>query len=440
MGHKINQVITYENRLENNKARETEIQARNQETTKPECRRGKGGHCAANSRLLRNVLLDYISTFVTHLNMQSSIWVLYLAYCGLNLAQIGIVEGIYHATSIVFEIPSGAVADLLGRKRSMVLSRICIALSCVIMLFARGFWFFALSFAIQALGNNLNSGSEEALVYDSMKCAGEEERYLGVSGRLNMLIEVSQGIATVAGGILAEFSYFWCYSACLVIALLALIPVALMVEAPYAAQGQGGQTVRAVVLQHFRTCAAILRSDSRILRIIAYYSVVFAADTLLFFYSQQYYYELGYNKIQISLILLAVGGASCLGAAMSERLFARFGKGIAKIGAAVTAAAFLAYGFQSLFVSVASFAAAEFFNAALYPVQSEQLNALIPSGQRATLISVNSMFFSVAMIVLFPLVGVAADRCGLVAVLAAVGAALLVFTCVWNVLECGSKR
>lgn len=360
MGHKINQVITYENRLENNKARETEIQARNQETTKPECRRGKGGHCAANSRLLRNVLLDYISTFVTHLNMQSSIWVLYLAYCGLNLAQIGIVEGIYHATSIVFEIPSGAVADLLGRKRSMVLSRICIALSCVIMLFARGFWFFALSFAIQALGNNLNSGSEEALVYDSMKCAGEEERYLGVSGRLNMLIEVSQGIATVAGGILAEFSYFWCYSACLVIALLALIPVALMVEAPYAAQGQGGQTVRAVVLQHFRTCAAILRSDSRILRIIAYYSVVFAA--------------------------------------------------------------------------------AEFFNAALYPVQSEQLNALIPSGQRATLISVNSMFFSVAMIVLFPLVGVAADRCGLVAVLAAVGAALLVFTCVWNVLECGSKR
>ena len=67
--------------------------------------------------------------------------------------------------------------------------------------FARSFWFFALSFIIQALGNNLNSGSEEALVYDSMKFAGQEERYMRVSGRLNMLIEVSQGIATVLGGI-----------------------------------------------------------------------------------------------------------------------------------------------------------------------------------------------------------------------------------------------
>ena len=66
--------------------------------------------------LRKNIVLDYITTFVTNLNMQSSIWVLYLAYCGLNLAQIGLVEGIYHATSIVFEIPSGAVADLIDRK------------------------------------------------------------------------------------------------------------------------------------------------------------------------------------------------------------------------------------------------------------------------------------------------------------------------------------
>ncbi len=76
------------------------------------------------NHLKRNVRLDYISTFITNLNMQSSIWVLYLAYCGLSLAQIGLVEGIYHATSILFEIPSGALADLLGRKRCMILIRI----------------------------------------------------------------------------------------------------------------------------------------------------------------------------------------------------------------------------------------------------------------------------------------------------------------------------
>lgn len=384
------------------------------------------------NRLLRNVALDYINTFITNLNMQSSIWVLYLAYCGLNLAQIGVVEGIYHATGILFEIPSGAVADLLGRKRSMVLSKLCIAVSCIIMLFARSFWFFALSFAVQALGNNLNSGSEEALVYDSMKYAGQEERYIGVCSRLNMIIEVSQGIATVVGGILAEYSYFWCYSACLVIAVLALVPVVLMTEAPYADTQNSRRSVRDTVVGHFRTCYEILRLDRRILKLIIYYSVLFASETLLFFYSQQYYYDLGYNKIQISLILLVMGGVSCIGAVLSGRLYAILGNKTASIGACVIAAAFLVYGFQNLFVSIIAFAVAGFFNAVLYPIQSEQLNSLIPSGQRATLISVNSMFFSIAMILLFPLAGILADRWGLVRVLVGIGGMLIAFLVLWQ--------
>ena len=398
------------------------------------------------NHLKRNVKLDYISTFITNLNMQSSIWVLYLAYCGLSLAQIGLVEGIYHATSILFEIPSGALADLLGRKRCMILSRICIAISCMIMLFAKGFWFFALSFVIQALGNNLNSGSEEALIYDSMKYTGQEDQYINVYGKINFIIEVSQGIATVTGGILAEFSYYWCYSACLIIAALALIPVAFMAEVPLSISSDNDctknsyshsalcsqESIRQMVTFHFKTCFQILKSDIRILKIITYYSTVFASETLLFFYSQQYYFEMGYNKIQISLILLIAGVLSCAGAVASEKLFRRFGEKTAFIGTLAIAIAFVGYGFQNIFLSITVFCIAGFFNSVLYPVQSELLNRLIPSKQRATLISVNSMFFSIAMILLFPLAGMLADKCGLTAVFVGIGVVLLIFTICWN--------
>ena len=44
-----------------------------------------------NLRLKRNVGLDYVHTFLSNMNMQSSIWVLYLAYCGMHLAQIGLL-------------------------------------------------------------------------------------------------------------------------------------------------------------------------------------------------------------------------------------------------------------------------------------------------------------------------------------------------------------
>lgn len=388
-----------------------------------------------DKKIRRNINLDYISTFITNLNMQSSIWVLYLAYCGMNLMQIGLLEGIYHATSIVCEIPSGALADLVGRKKSMMLGRICVTISCIIMLFTRNFWWFAISFLLQALGNNFNSGSEEALVYDSMICLGEEKDYIRINGRINTVIEVSQAIATVAGGVLAEYSYFVCYAACTVISLLAFVPVVFMKEPPVLKDGEKEEHLTAgrLVARHFQTSFGILASDLRILKIVTYFSVVFAAHTLLFFYSQQYYSDMGYNKIQISIIMLFAGFASCLGAILSERLYRRFEKKISVFSAAVIALTLVFYSIGNPVLSIGMFIGANFFNSVLYPIESESLNRIIPSEQRATLISVNSMFFSIVMIVTFPVVGALADVWSLVPILGVFGALLLFFVFVWDV-------
>ena len=181
------------------------------------------------------------------------------------MGQIGLLEGVYHITSMIFEIPSGALADLLGRKKSMIVSRILVAISCLIMLVSRNFWLFGLSFFIQALGNNFNSGTEEALIYDSMKALGEEEHYIGVSGRLNVIIEVSQGIATVLGGILAEYSFAYCYGASLIIAICALIPVLFMTEPPIEKQKKKDKNVIGMLGNHFKLSFGILKDNSRIL-------------------------------------------------------------------------------------------------------------------------------------------------------------------------------
>lgn len=395
-----------------------------------------------DKKIRRNINLDYISTFITNLNMQSSIWVLYLAYCGMNLMQIGLLEGIYHATSIVCEIPSGALADLVGRKKSMMLGRICVTISCIIMLFTRNFWWFAISFLLQALGNNFNSGSEEALVYDSMICLGEEKDYIRINGRINTVIEVSQAIATVAGGVLAEYSYFVCYAACTVISLLAFVPVVFMKEPPVLKDGEKEEHLTAgrLVARHFQMSFGILASDLRILKIVTYFSVVFAAHTLLFFYSQQYYSDMGYNKIQISIIMLFAGFASCLGAILSERLYRRFEKKISVFSAAVIALTLVFYSIGNPVLSIGMFIGANFFNSVLYPIESESLNRIIPSEQRATLISVNIMFFSIVMIVTFPVAGALADVWSLAPILGAFGALLLLFAFAWDVKISGKNE
>lgn len=363
------------------------------------------------AKLRRNIILDYFHITISNMSMQSSIWVLYLAYCGMNLMQIGLLEGIYHVTSMIFEIPSGAIADLLGRKKSMLISQVLIAISCILMLGPKSFYVFALSFFIQAIGNNFTSGSEEALVYDSMKEIGEEERYIHVNGRINMIIEGSQASATVIGGILAEYSYVACYMTSVVIMILALIPILLMTEPVI--RKEESQREELSFKRHFQLCFSILKSDVRIFKIIVYFSAIFATNTLLFFYSQQYFYDFGCNKIGISIIMFFSGLASCLGAITSAALYKRFGIRLAKVGAGIIAVSIACFGLSNFYLAIGAFMISNYFNSMLYPIQSNSLNQLIPSEQRATLISVNSMFFSISMVVVFPVVGALADSFGL---------------------------
>lgn len=381
-----------------------------------------------HKKIKRNIHLDYISVFVQNMNIQNCIWVLYLSYRGMNLGQIGLLEGIYHITGMIFEIPSGALADLLGRKKSMIVSRILIAISCLIMLVSNHFWMFGLSFFIQALGNNFNSGTEEALVYDSMKALGLEEHYIGVNGRINVIIEVSQGIATVFGGILAEHSFAFCYLASFIIAVCAVLPVFLMTEPPIQREETRNLHIVTMLKNHFQTSFGILKANPAIMKIIIYFQSIFTVQTMLFFYSQQYFFDMGYNKVKISFFMLLFSIVSCLGALLSEKIYQVFGSRTAPIAATLIAIAISTFVFQNVIVSVTALSISGFCNSVLYPVQSTILNKMIPSEQRATLISVNSMFFSIGMILLFPIVGFLADFFGLALVFALTGILLLLFT------------
>lgn len=83
----------------------------------------------------RNIKVDYIYRFLSCFDITSAIWVLYLGYKGMSLTQIGILESIFHITGFISEIPTGAMADLIGRKRIIVLGRFTALISAVIMLF-----------------------------------------------------------------------------------------------------------------------------------------------------------------------------------------------------------------------------------------------------------------------------------------------------------------
>jgi MFS family permease len=249
-----------------------------------------------------------------------------------------------------------------------------------------------------------------------------------VNSRLNVIIEIAQGVATVAGGIVAEYSFAWCYIISVFVALLALVPAVLFVEPEVEDRGvvdcldddnrvdnqeyacaDVRRNVIDTVKDHFIVSVKVIRSDSNLRRILLYYPFVFTFHTIVFFYGQEFFSQLGMNKIEISIIMLFAGLISILGALSSEWFLSRFGHRAKFVASIMMGFGVLAMSRYHLVISILAFAVINYANSVLYPIQSAAINELIPSKQRATIISVNSMIFSVLMVLLFPICGLFAD-------------------------------
>ena len=111
------------------------------------------------------------------------IFAIYFLEHGLTWEQFGILNGIWAITIILLEVPSGALADTLGRKRLLVLAGACMVLEMLALLFAPMdgsvwvFSLFAINRIISGTAEAAASGADEALAYDSLKDAGMEKEW-----------------------------------------------------------------------------------------------------------------------------------------------------------------------------------------------------------------------------------------------------------------------
>lgn len=107
---------------------------------------------------------------------------LFLDY-GLTLAQFGVLNAIWAVTIVVLEVPSGALADTIGRRNLLIVAGVCMVLEMGVLLFAPIgggallFGLFVINRILSGAAEAAASGADEALAYDSLKAAGLESRW-----------------------------------------------------------------------------------------------------------------------------------------------------------------------------------------------------------------------------------------------------------------------
>ncbi len=152
-----------------------------------------------------NISLAFVLSAIHGARFGLGIWVLYYLRF-TNFAGIGLIETLMMLTAFALEIPSGALADLVGRKRSLQAAFALYATGMIFLASAKGFGGLCAGVLIFIAGKAFYSGSFEALLYDSLEAEGRSELYLRTLSAIAAMNWLCLAVTCVCGGYLYAWS------------------------------------------------------------------------------------------------------------------------------------------------------------------------------------------------------------------------------------------
>ena len=179
----------------------------------------------------------YASSVLGNLSLTGA-WVAILAARGYNLVDIGIAETVFHITSLIFEIPSGVLADVFGRKKMLIVSSIMRMIGNIIMILSDNLFTVCLSIAFHALSYNFSSGTGDALAYDSLKAANAESRFERFESDQLVIYRLCSGISTLCAGFALSIGHRLAYGTDLITGVIQIAVLMSLSEMYASAPGR----------------------------------------------------------------------------------------------------------------------------------------------------------------------------------------------------------
>ncbi|MCB9679178.1 MAG: MFS transporter [Alphaproteobacteria bacterium] len=163
---------------------------------------------------------------------------------GLDLTDVFLLQSLYAIATVLLEVPTGAVADRLGKRTSLLWATVCFLLGVGMYGLGTGFWTFLVAEIALAVGSALFSGADEGFLYDLLVYEGREDAFTEVSGRIGSTRMLVFAVANLVGGLVATWSLRATFFASLVGPVIALFLVLGLGEASTVRAASYGGLVR----------------------------------------------------------------------------------------------------------------------------------------------------------------------------------------------------
>lgn len=367
--------------------------------------------------LKKQLACIYTSDFFSGLRITDAVWVALLAARGFSLWEIGLAESVYHIVSLFCEVPSGMAADLLGRRKTLLSGGVLTVTCNLLMAFAPNLFTICLAMGLNALAMTMFSGTFTALVYDSLKTEGREDEYIQVSANSSQISMLANAIGSLASLLkrFLGFAGFYLLSAAfegVSTAALALMEEPIVTKAQ---ASRGKHPLRALPEQFrqlVRDSLHVLHTCPMAVKLIASSALISVPSFLTKMFLQQRLVELGWPTELLFLPLL-LGGLACVaGTEIGRRVRCRSMRRLYTACALLCGVGTLLVGAAPAWGGILGMMLVQGVLEVYLLHESQKLNDAIPSDQRATLISVDSMAYSLLMIPASPLVGAVGDAFG----------------------------
>jgi len=353
----------------------------------------------------RRIIRTYYAIGAATTLAQSLIWgvnTLFLLDVGLDIFEVMVVNAAFTVAQMVFEVPTGIVADTLGRRASYLISCVIILVATLLYLglglLAAGPVAFALVSVLLGFGFTFYTGAVDAWMVDALHAVGYEGQLEPIFARYGMVFGVSMLLGTTAGGLLGQLQ-LWVPYAVRAVVLVPAIAIGLVW------MRELGFVPRALELRRFGDeTRRIARAGvahglgDRVVRLIMFASLVQGLFFFYGFYSWQRYFLdlLGRDLVWVAGVIAALVGLSqILGNALVGPLVRRVGdRGVVTMAVfALTTVAVIGAALSgSFWVAVPLYLLATTAFGVYLPVKQGWINARIPSAQRATIISLDALF------------------------------------------------
>ena len=378
-----------------------------------------------NQTSSKQVIRTYLTLTLFNTLAASLIWgvnTLFLLDAGLTIAQAFIANAFFTVGMVLFEIPTGVVADSRGRRLSYMLGVITLAVSTLaylIMWMTTGpFIGWVIASLALGLGFTFFSGATEAWLVDALKFTKFKGQLESVFGKAQIVGGIAMLSGSVLGGVIAQFSNLGVPYYVRIALLLVTFIIAFKFMRDLGFMPEKADSYRKQVRQLLRQSIKFGLNNPPVRWVMLSAPFISGVSIYVFYALQPYLLGLYGDSTAYwvaGLTAAVVAASQIVGGIFAPIVRKLFKKRTTLLlyGTCISALALIAMGFVANFYLVLGLIVLwGLIGAALMPVRQAYMNSLIPSNQRATVLSFDSLLGSGGGVVSQPLLGRSADVWG----------------------------